>query len=87
MVPALCHGDIVIVRHGARIRPGDLVIGTFRALPDRLVVKRATRSVDGGWWLASDNVATSGDSETYGVADVSARVVLRLRKWRPSRPR
>ena len=86
MVPTLRHGDVVIVRHGAPVRPGDLVIGTFRSLPDRLVVKRAVRAVDEGWWLASDNDATAGDSETYGVADVTARVVLRLRGWRPSRP-
>jgi len=84
MVPTLRHGDVVIVRHGAAIRPGDLVIGTFRALPGRLVIKRAVRPVDGGWWLASDNSSTAGDSEEYGVADVSARVVLRLRGWRAS---
>jgi phage repressor protein C with HTH and peptisase S24 domain len=85
MVPALRHGDVVIVRHGAAIRPGDVVIGTFRAMPDRLVVKRANRPVDGGWWLTSDNSSTSGDSETYGVADVSARALLRLRRWRLTR--
>ena len=86
MVPTLRHGDAVIVRHGAQIRPGDLVIGTFRSLPDVLVVKRAVRAVDEGWWLSSDNRASSGDSETYGVADVTARVVLRVRGWRASRP-
>src|SRR4051795_7832886 len=84
MVPALRHGDVVIVRHGAMIRPGDVVIASFRSLPGRLVIKRAVRPLDGGWWLASDNSVVAGDSEEHGVADVSARVVLRVRGWRLS---
>jgi phage repressor protein C with HTH and peptisase S24 domain len=84
MVPTLRHGDVVVVRHGARVRPGDVVIGRFRAMPDRLVIKRAVRSVEGGWWLASDNSAVAGDSDLHGVADVSARVVVRIRRGRVS---
>ena len=83
MVPALRHGDTVIVWHGARIRPGDLVLATFRALPDRLVLKRAVHAVDGGWWLASDNAFAGGDSAAHGVADVHARVVLRFSQGLP----
>ena len=82
MVPTLRHGDLVVVRHGARIRAGDVVTGRFRSMPDRLVIKRAERPDDGGWWLSSDNSAVAGDSEQHGVADVCARVVLRLRGWR-----
>jgi phage repressor protein C with HTH and peptisase S24 domain len=78
MVPTLRDGDTVLVRNGARIRPDDVVLATFRALPDRLVLKRAVRMQDGGWWLASDNSFAGGDSDTHGVADVRARVVLRL---------
>jgi phage repressor protein C with HTH and peptisase S24 domain len=85
MVPTMRHGDTVLVRHGARIRPGDVVLATFRALPDRLVLKRAVRRQDGGWWLASDNSFAGGDSETHGVADIEARVVLRLVGGRPRR--
>lgn len=81
MVPTLRHGDAVIVRHGASIRPGDVVIARFRTMPDRLVIKRAVREVDGGWWLSSDNSSAGGDSDVHGVADVSARVVLRLWRW------
>ena len=84
MVPTLRHGDVVIVRHGASIRPGDVVVGRFRSMPDLLVVKRAARPVDGGWWLTSDNGSSGGDSRTHGVADVSARAVLRVRGWRLS---
>src|SRR5438552_768907 len=78
MVPTLRHGDTVIVRHGARIRPGDIVLARFRALPDRAVLKRAVREMDDGWWLVSDNKFAGGDSFTHGVADVEARVVLRF---------
>jgi len=84
MVPTLRHGDVVVVRYGAAIRPGDVVIATFRSLPDRTVIKRAERPIDGGWWLRSDNSSAVGDSEQHGIADVSARVVLRLRGWRAS---
>jgi phage repressor protein C with HTH and peptisase S24 domain len=87
MVPTLRDGDTVFVRHGSRISPGHVVLATFRSLPDRLVLKRATRMQDGGWWLASDNPAAGGDSTSHGVADVHARVLLRVRAGRPSRVR
>jgi len=83
MVPALRSGDVLLVRHGASVRPGDLVLARFRDLPGLHVVKRAVRPVDGGWWVASDNAAAGGDSSSHGVADVLARVVLRLRPGVP----
>jgi phage repressor protein C with HTH and peptisase S24 domain len=84
MVPALRHGDTVIVRHGAHIRPGDVVLATFHALPERLVLKRAVRVLDdGSWWLASDNVFAGGDSAAHGAADVHGRVVLRVSRGLP----
>jgi signal peptidase I len=82
MVPTLHHGDVVLarrVRRRGRAEPGDVVLARFRAMPDRLVVKRAVRAVDDGWWLASDNTFAGGDSDVHGVADVEAVVVLRLR--------
>jgi phage repressor protein C with HTH and peptisase S24 domain len=78
MVPALRDGDRVLVRHAAAVRPGDVVLARFASLPDRLVIKRAVRRVDGGWWLASDNAAAGGDSAVHGAADVLGRVVLVL---------
>jgi phage repressor protein C with HTH and peptisase S24 domain len=83
MVPTLRSGQTVLVRYGAAIRPGDVVLARFRAMPDRLVVKRAARAVDGGWWLASDNAFAGGDSAVHGVADVLGRVVLSLRPGLP----
>lgn len=87
MVPTLRHGDVLIARHGAPVRPGDVVLARFRTLPDRLVVKRVVRAEEGGWWLASDNAFAGGDSISHGPADVLARVVLRVRPGLPSRIR
>jgi phage repressor protein C with HTH and peptisase S24 domain len=87
MSPTLRHGDVLLVRHGARIRPGDIVLGRFRSVPDRLVLKRAARVEADGWWLTSDNEFAGGDSAVHGVADVLARVVLRLAPGRPGRVR
>ncbi|MEP7178648.1 MAG: S24 family peptidase [Pseudonocardiales bacterium] len=83
MVPTLRDGDLVIVRHGARVRPGDVVLARFRDLPDRPVLKRVSRREGDGWWLVSDNRAGGGNSEVHGVADVQARVVLRCRRGVP----
>ncbi|TDB77348.1 S24 family peptidase [Micromonospora sp. KC721] len=85
MSPTLRHGDALLVRVGARaIRPGDVVVAVFRTRPDLLVVKRAVRPQDGGWWVRGDNDLVTDDSRAYGVADVLGRVVLRY--WpRPGR--
>jgi len=85
MAPTLRDGDLLLTRHGAVIRPGDLVLAMFPDLPGRLVVKRAVRPADGGWWLASDNPFAGGDSEAHGAGEVRARVVLRLRPGLPTR--
>ena len=85
MVPTLRHGDALLVRPGARIRPGDVVIGRFPAGPDLLVVKRAVRPVEGGWWLEGDNPLVLDDSRAYGPGVVLARVLGRYwpPRWRP----
>lgn len=89
MVPTLRDGDALLVwrgvRDAVRVRPGDVVVARFRSRPDLLVVKRAVRQVDGGWWLEGDNEFVTDDSRSYGVADVWARVLGRY--WPPSRHR
>jgi phage repressor protein C with HTH and peptisase S24 domain len=87
MVPTLHHGDVIAVRRAQAARTGDVVLARFRAVPDRLVVKRVVRAQDGGWWLASDNPFAGGDSESNGVADVVGRVVWKLQPGRPRRVR
>ena len=77
MVPALRSGDALLVRRGGRVRPGDVVVARFRARPDLLVVKRAVRPEDGGWWIEGDNALVEDDSRRYGVADVIGRVLIR----------
>nr|WP_307243384.1 S26 family signal peptidase [Catenuloplanes indicus] len=77
MVPTLRHGDAVLVWERARIRPGDVVVGEFRSRPGLLVVKRAVREQDGGWWLEGDNALITDDSRAFGVADVRGRVTFR----------
>lgn len=85
MSPTLRHGDAVLVRRGGRIiRAGDIVVAVFRTRPELLVVKRAVRPQDGGWWVRGDNELVTDDSRAYGVADVCGRVVARY--WpRPRR--
>jgi phage repressor protein C with HTH and peptisase S24 domain len=87
MVPTLRDGDTVVVRHGAPVTPGDVVLATYRSMPGRYVLKRAIRAQDDGWWLASDNAAAGGDSSVHGIADVHARVVLRVSRGRLTRVR
>jgi nickel-type superoxide dismutase maturation protease len=77
MVPALRDGDALIVRRGGRTRAGDVVVARFRSRPELLVVKRAVRAQDGGWWIQGDNPLIEDDSRAYGVADVIGRVLFR----------
>jgi phage repressor protein C with HTH and peptisase S24 domain len=77
MVPTLRHGDALVVRRGARVRPGDLVIARFPRGPDLLVVKRAIRPAGTGWWLEGDNPLVADDSRAYGPGIVLARVLFR----------
>ncbi|MET7356965.1 nickel-type superoxide dismutase maturation protease [Streptomyces sp. NPDC005562] len=67
MVPTLRHGDRLLVRWGARVRPGDVVILCHPFQQDLLVVKRAKERREGGWWVLGDNAFAGGDSTDYGV--------------------
>jgi len=75
MLPGLRDGDCLVVRHGARPRPGDVVVARLHARPGLLVVKRAVAALDGGWLLASDNAAAPG--AVGGPGDVEAVVLGR----------
>ena len=83
MVPALRHGDVLLVRRtrvGSVPKPGSVVVV---ALPERpLGVKRLTRvEPDGRVWVEGDNPFGSTDSRELGAlpADcVRGRVVGRV---------
>lgn len=83
MVPALRHGDVLVVRltRPARLPPVGTVVVV--ALPDRpLAVKRLVRVEPGGRiWVEGDNPFGSADSRSLGAlpADsVLGRVLWRL---------
>jgi nickel-type superoxide dismutase maturation protease len=77
MAPTLRTGDALVVRRTQRVRKGDVVVARFRSQPGLLVVKRAVRAQDGGWWVQGDNEFVTDDSRAYGVADVIGRVAFR----------
>lgn len=81
MAPTLLPGDCLLVRRTARVRPGDIVVARFPARPGLLVVKRAVRRHECGWWVQGDNPLVRDDSRRYGAAEVLGRVVLRW--WPP----
>ncbi|WP_155345210.1 S24 family peptidase [Acrocarpospora pleiomorpha] len=79
MLPVLRPGDCLLVRRGAPIRAGDLVIARR---PHGLIVKRAFRRTEEGWWLESDNQSAPGrqDSWDFGAIpeqDILGRVLFR----------
>lgn len=92
MVPTLYDGDLVLVRYGARITPGAVVLCRHPLRQDLLVVKRAHGRRGRGWWLLSDNRFVESDSREYGAVPdelVLGRVLLRLRPrigWIARRP-
>lgn len=85
MEPALRPGDWLLVRRTRRIQPGQVVLARHPGRPEVLVVKRAARRVDGGWWLESDNPGAGAvDSRRFGPVPeplIEGRVLARY--WRP----
>ena len=86
MEPALRPGDWLLVRRTRRIRPGQIVLARHPGRPDMLIVKRAARRLDAGWWLTSDNPrAGAVDSRRFGAVPevlIEGRVLARY--WRQS---
>jgi nickel-type superoxide dismutase maturation protease len=86
MEPALHPGDWLFVRRTRRIRPGQIVLARHPGRPELLLVKRAARRVDGGWWLESDNPGAGAvDSRRFGAVPgdlIEGRVLGRYRRAR-----
>jgi phage repressor protein C with HTH and peptisase S24 domain len=66
MLPVLRPGDWLLVRHGARVAPGNVVVARHPAEEDLLIVKRAAWRAPGGWWLESDNQRAARTAGTSG---------------------
>lgn len=81
MLPALRPGDWLLARRTRRIRPGQVVLAWHPSRPGFLLVKRAARRTDGGWWLESDNPAAGAvDSGRFGpvpAEKIVGRVLVR----------
>ena len=68
MLPALRPGDCLLVSVRARVRVGDVVVVRRPHVDGLLLVKRAIRREDAGWWVLSDNGAAGlDDSRAFGV--------------------
>ena len=84
MEPALRPGDCLLIRRTRRIRPGQVVVARHPEQPEMLLVKRAARRADGGWWLESDNPGAGAvDSRRFGAVPgslIEGRVLVRY--WR-----
>lgn len=90
MLPTLADGDLLLVHHGAPVRPGDLVVARFvdgTLAVKRAVEPRALRDGTPGWWLLSDNPTEGVDSRHRGpVARGEVLAVVRARLWPRPRP-
>jgi hypothetical protein len=92
MEPALRPGDWLLARRRVwpgrppPVRAGQLVIARHPGRPDLLLVKRASRREQAGWWLESDNPGAGAvDSAAFGPVPaglIEARVLMRYWPWR-----
>ncbi|UJH70622.1 S24 family peptidase [Ornithinimicrobium sp. INDO-MA30-4] len=84
MLPTYAEGDRLLVRYGATVSPGDVVIAQLPHAPSGkrpLGVKRLARWEWGKAWLASDNPEQGTDSSVFGALlpeNIIGKVVLRL---------
>ncbi|MBH5336947.1 nickel-type superoxide dismutase maturation protease [Streptomyces pactum] len=82
MTPTLLPGDRLVIRYGATLRPGNVVMLRHPFQQDLWIVKRLAERRDGGWWVLGDNPFATPDSREFGVVPdelVVGRAVLRLR--------
>ena len=94
MEPTFHDGDVLVVLHGARPRPGRPVVVRLPDGPDGprpLAVKRVTGPAPGepgAWWVERDNPREGVDSWLVGAIpddDVVALVLGRVPAWLTNR--
>jgi nickel-type superoxide dismutase maturation protease len=88
MLPALRPGDYLLVRSGARVAEGDLVVARHPDEPGIRIVKRAARRDGDGWWLESDNQRAPGRQDSWDFGAVPGGLiegVVVARYWPLSR--
>jgi nickel-type superoxide dismutase maturation protease len=85
MSPTLTNGDQVIVRYGADVRPGHIVVLRHPFRQDLLVIKRVAEQRPGGsWWVLGDNPYNrSGDSSDYGAVPDELVLATAFLRFRP----
>ena len=85
MTPTLINGDQVVVRYGAAVRIGRVVVLRHPLRQDLLVIKRVTgRRPDGSWWVLGDNPFNkSGDSTDYGAVPDELVLATAFLRFRP----
>ncbi len=89
MLPGLADGDRLLVRYGADVHAGSVVVARFA--DGTLAVKRATerRTTRAGapaWWLLGDNPDGVDSRHRGPVAETDVMGVVLARAWpRPRR--
>jgi nickel-type superoxide dismutase maturation protease len=78
MSPTLSDGDVLLLRLGARPRPGAVLLVRWVQRPGQLSIKRAVGRHGDGWWVLGDNPDGSTDSRHLGTAYPIAVVIARL---------
>ncbi|OEV05836.1 nickel-type superoxide dismutase maturation protease [Streptomyces oceani] len=89
MLPTLRPGDQLVLRYGAPVRRGDVIVMRHPFQHDLLIVKRAVERRATGWWVRGDNPDVRNDSREFGVVPhelLVARACLRLRSPRGVQP-
>lgn len=75
MLPALRPGDVLLVRAGARVRMGGLVVARHPHDPAEVIVKRVVHRTEDGWWLESDNQRAPGRQDSWDFGAVPDRLI------------
>lgn len=81
MIPTYAPGERVLIRYGAQVAVGDVVL--LRHM-DRTEIKRVKSIDTDGIWVEGDNDLVSTDSRTYGSVPsqaIIAKVIYRFPRF------